>query len=95
VNSSELGAQYGGFLATCKQEGARDLAAIKSCVMQRCSSVFGSRGLSELEAGCRWFVDWYQAADNPALVYKEVACPAELKGKGMNRSGGGSNSCGV
>lgn len=95
VTNAELGAQYGGFLGTCKQQGARDLAAIKSCVMQRCTSVFGSRGLSELEAGCRWFVDWFQAADNPALVYKEVACPQELKGRGMNRNTGGSNSCGV
>jgi hypothetical protein len=95
VNSSELGVQYGGFLASCKQGGAGDLAAIKSCVMQRCTSVFGSRGLSELEAGCRWFVDWFQAADNPALVYKEVPCPQELKGRGMNRNASGSNACGV
>lgn len=95
VSNSELGAQYGGFLASCKQQGARDHAAIKSCVMQRCTSVFGSRGLTELEAGCRWFVEWFQAADNPALLYKEVACPQELKTRGMNRSTTPSNACGV
>jgi hypothetical protein len=95
VSSGELGAQYGGFLASCKQQGARDHAAIKSCVMQRCTSVFGNRGLSELEAGCRWFVEWFQAADNPALLYKEVTCPQELKTRGMNRNTSPANSCGV
>lgn len=93
VSSSELGAQYGGFLAACKQSGSHD--AVKSCVMQRCSSVFGARGLTKLEAGCRWFVEWFQVADNPALQYKEVPCPQELKSKGMNRSTSGSNACGV
>ena len=95
VSNSELGVQYGGFLAACKQQGARDHASVKSCVMQRCTSVFGSRGLTELEAGCRWFVEWFQAADNPALLYKEVACPQELKSRGMNRSTNASNACGV
>ncbi len=84
---SELGEQYGGFLSTCKQGGASSHEAIKSCVSQKCTDVLGSRGLSELQAGCQWFVDWLQAADNPALVYKEVLCPSEISGKsGMNRT---------
>ena len=96
VGSSELGATYGGFLATCKQQmGAGNHAGVKSCVMQRCTSVFGARGLTKLEAGCRWFVEWFQVADNPALVYKEVACPQELKSRGMNRNTSGSNSCSI
>jgi Glycosyl hydrolase family 45 len=94
VSTSELGAQLGGFLTTCKQQGG-DHAALKDCVLKRCTSVFQSRGLSELDAGCRWFVDWFQVADNPALVYKEVPCPQELKTRGMNRSAAGSNACGV
>jgi hypothetical protein len=89
VSSSELGAQYGGFLSKCKQQhgyGA-SLDTYKSCVAHQCTSVFGSRGLKDLEAGCHWFVDWFQAADNPALKYKEVACPAALTSEsGMNRS---------
>jgi hypothetical protein len=89
VSSSELGAQYGGFLSKCKQQHgySASLDTYKSCVAQQCTSVFGSRGLKDLEAGCRWFVDWFQAADNPSLKYKEVACPAALTSEsGMNRS---------
>lgn len=96
VGSGELGATYGGFLASCKQQmGAGNHAGLKSCVMQRCTSVFGARGLSKLEAGCRWFVEWFQAADNPALVYKEVACPQELKSRGMNRNTSGGSACSI
>jgi hypothetical protein len=96
VSTAELGVQYGGFLSACKAGGGGgDLAAIKNCVMQRCSSVFGSRGLTELEAGCRWFVDWFEAADNPELLYREIACPQELKSRGMDRDTMDSSACGV
>lgn len=84
VSTSELGAQYGGFLAACKSGGNHE--SWKTCVLNRCSSVFGQRGLTELEAGCRWFVEWFQVADNPDLVYREVDCPQELTAKtGMRR----------
>jgi hypothetical protein len=88
VSNSELGAQYGGLLAACKQELGYNasLAQYKSCLINRCNSVFGSRGLTELQRACTWYADWFQAADNPALKYKEVACPAELTSRsGMNR----------
>jgi hypothetical protein len=98
VSNSELGVQYGGFLAACKQELGYNASSsqYKSCVANRCQKVFGSRGLSELQAGCQWFVDWFQAADNPALKYREVACPSALtSGSGMNRTSRNdiSNSC--
>jgi len=88
VSNSELGAQYGGLLAACKQELGYNasLAQYKSCLIGRCNSVFGTRGLTELQKACTWYADWFQAADNPALKYKEVACPAELTSRsGMNR----------
>ncbi len=88
VSNSELGAQYGGFLAACKQELGYNasLAQYKSCLTNRCNSVFGSRGLTELQQACTWYANWFEAADNPALKYKEVACPAELTSRsGMNR----------
>lgn len=99
VSNEELGVQYGGFLAACKQEIGWDasLQEYKSCVVNRCNSVFGSRGLTTLQQGCLWFADWFEAADNPALKYKEVACPAELtSGSGMNRTplNDISNACG-
>jgi hypothetical protein len=94
VPSSELGAQYGGLLASCKQQSnASDHNALKNCVMQKCMSVFEARGLTELAAGCHWYVDWFEVADNPALKYAEVPCPAELTGKGLRRAGSASNAC--
>jgi len=98
VSNEELGQQYGGFLAACKDDLGYNasLQQYKSCVANRCDSVFASRGLTELYQGCMWFVDWFQAADNPNLKYKEVSCPAELTGgSGMNRAplNDISNSC--
>lgn len=99
VSNAELGAQYGGFLAACKEELGWSAAhdALKSCVSQRCSNIFEAQNLTDLAAGCRWFVDWFEVADNPALQYKEVPCPnALVGGSGMDRSGRGdiSPSCG-
>ena len=92
--SSELGATYGGFLTTCKQQvSATDHQALKTCVMQRCSSVLEAEGLTELAAACKWFVDWFQVADNPALKYAEVPCPAELMNRGMRRGDSGGGAC--
>ena len=91
---SQLGATYGGFLASCKQQAnSSDLQALKSCVMQKCTSIFEQKGFTELAAGCRWFVEWFQAADNPNLKYGEVACPNELMNRGMRRGGGGGGAC--
>lgn len=66
--TSDLGAQYGGFLAGCNGD--------RSCVEQKCQSVFA--GKPELLAGCSWFLSWFNLADNPNLVYREVACPAAI-----------------
>ncbi len=89
VPTNELGEQYGGLLSTCKNTlgGQATHSQLKSCVVDKCSSVFGSRGLGELEAGCQWFVDWYEVADNPNIVYQEIPCPASITGKsGMDRT---------
>jgi hypothetical protein len=34
-----------------------------------------------LKAGCYWRFDWFQGADNPAVSFKSVACPAALTAK--------------
>jgi hypothetical protein len=90
VAASQLGPDYGGFLAACKASAsASDLSALKSCVMQKCTEIFASRGLAELESGCRWFVDWFHAADNPSLRYAEVPCPSAVSDRGIRRSSAG------
>ena len=84
VPSSDLGAQYGGFLTSCQQQLGYNASqeAYASCVSQQCMNVFEARGLADLADGCYWFAEWFGAADNPQLVYQEVECPAEL----VNRS---------
>lgn len=92
VSASELGETYGGFLARCKRQ-SNDHSALKSCVMQSCMNVFEAKNLTELAAGCKWFVEWYQVADDPALKFKEISCPSELMNKGIRRGGSPGNSC--
>ena len=74
----DLGAQYGGFLTQCQQSlGYADHAALKVCVRGKCDQVFdGQPGLEPMLAGCRWFVDWYELADNPTIDFAPVNCPA-------------------
>ena len=69
--SSDLGAQYGGFLSGCNGDTA--------CVQQKCQTVFA--GKADLMAGCTWFLNWFKAADNPNFVYKQVTCPSALTSK--------------
>lgn len=89
IPENELGERYGGLLSSCKEEIGYDRTSneYKSCLTNKCSSVFGSRGLSTLEQGCLWYADWFEAADNPALRYQEVDCPDALVSKtGMSRN---------
>jgi hypothetical protein len=66
--TSDLGAQYGGFLTGCNGD--------QSCVRDKCNAIFGDK--PGLMAGCEWFLGWYQAADNPNLTYERIACPSAL-----------------
>ena len=73
VSNSDLGAQYGGFLAGCNGS--------TSCVQQKCQTIFGNK--PDLLAGCNWFLGWFGAADNPNMVVKEIACPQMIKDRGL------------
>lgn len=78
VQTSELGATYGGFMTKCQEQNPGDHGKQKECVLGRCAAVFDEPGLANLKQGCEWYVGWYEAADNPNLKYQEVACPAAL-----------------
>lgn len=67
--TSDLGAQYGGFLLGCSGN--------KDCVRQKCQTVFANR--PDLMRGCDWFLGWFNAADNPNFVVKQIACPQDIK----------------
>jgi hypothetical protein len=91
TTKDKLGDQYGGVLGPCKRAGGD----VKACVRAKCDEIFKSKGLDELYQGCMWFVDWYQAADNPSVNYREVACPSDLVNRsGMNTTKSPTSSCG-
>jgi Glycosyl hydrolase family 45 len=69
--TSDLGAQYGGFLAGCNGD--------TGCVQQKCQTVFS--GKPDLLAGCAWFLGWFNAADNPNFTYTQIACPSDITNK--------------
>jgi hypothetical protein len=82
--NSDLGERYGGFFLACQKQNGFNHAAAKSCAQQKCQSVFANK--PDLLAGCNWFLSWFNAPDNPALVFKEVACPAAITAKsGLRR----------
>ncbi len=87
---SDIGERFGGFLQTCRNQGNQSHEDLKSCVAGYCSSVLGT--LPDLYAGCMWFVDWYEVADNPTVVYEPIECPAEIaNASGLN--GQSHDSC--
>jgi len=98
VSNSALGEQYGGLLATCKKELGYNASAAQyqSCLRNKCTGLFtDARGLGQLREGCLFYVDWFQAADDPKMVYKEVSCPSAIQQKSNLRAGTGSaNACG-
>jgi hypothetical protein len=65
--TSDLGAQYGGFLTECT--GAH--SAKKECVRQECMKIPAGRARD----GCIWFVDWFEVADNPKFTSEQTNCP--------------------
>lgn len=78
VNNSQLGAQYGGLYTDCENSLGADAPheKLKSCVAEKCNALFTKR--PTLLEGCLWFTTWYEAANNPELLYKEVTCPQAL-----------------
>jgi hypothetical protein len=70
-SSADLGSTYGGLLSECGND--------PTCMKNKCQSVFGA--FPTLLAGCNWFTGWFQSADNPQLIYKQVPCPPQLTSK--------------
>lgn len=80
ATADQMGKRYGGFLSACQDKLGWDAPhdSYKGCVKKRCEDLFLESGREDLMDGCRWFVDWFEAADNPNLVFKEVECPDAL-----------------
>jgi len=91
------GHKNGGLLTSCFWEdgvtGVQELRDAgwsatleewQACLRKKCRAVFSNiqndpSGL--LLKGCLWHADWYMAADNPTVLYKEVPCPQYFKDK--------------
>lgn len=65
--TSDLGAQYGGFLSECTGSHS----AKKECVRTECMKIPAGAARD----GCLWFVDWFQVADNPKFTSQQTDCP--------------------
>ena len=78
VPASGLGANGGGFLTECQQSLGWDNTAesYQNCVIQKCEEVF--KDWPNLLRGCKWYAEWYMAADNPTYNWEEVECPQYL-----------------
>lgn len=83
VSKEQLGVTYGGFLSSCQQTLGYDaaLAKYQTCVIDMCEAVFPNH--PNLLRGCKWFAEWYMAADNPTYNWEEVECPKYLVDKYM------------
>ncbi|MDR2731994.1 MAG: hypothetical protein LBB36_02115, partial [Fibromonadaceae bacterium] len=46
----------------------------QTCLKNKCS-IFTN---AALKAGCEFYADWFMAANNPTILYKEVDCPQYL-----------------
>ena len=66
---ADFGAQYGGFALTCQYD--------PGCTSNMCNNAFGSA--PDMLAGCLWYVDWMQTADNPAVLFAPTQCPEAIR----------------
>lgn len=82
VQDHQLGERYGGLMLACQKQN-NELEARKSCTLNACNQLFGNN--PQLLAGCKFQVEWLNAADNPRVTFQQVPCPGELTSKsGLN-----------
>jgi len=77
VSKAQLGKQYGGLLSTCEEENNYEFSKYKQCLTTKCN-IFTNATLKE---GCLFYANWFEAANNPTMLYKEVDCPQYLINK--------------
>ncbi len=80
MSAEALGSRMGGLLTDCDNEitgWSATLDQWQTCLRNKCNTTFGNKSKILLE-GCLWQADWYMAANNPSVLYKEVECPQYL-----------------
>jgi uncharacterized repeat protein (TIGR02543 family) len=81
ISNSRLGQQYGGLLSDCETQlgwANGTLAQYQSCLRAKCNDVFSDPKHALLKEGCNFYADWFMAANNPKVTYRETTCPQEL-----------------
>jgi hypothetical protein len=93
----DRGHSHGGLLTSCFwTDGITGIQELRdggwnatleewqACLRKKCRLAFSdilNDPNGSLLKGCLWFADWYMAADNPTVLYKEVECPQYFKDK--------------
>ena len=78
TDASVLGANGGGIGRVCFEQVGWDgeVADFQKCIIDGCEKAFGK--WPNLLRGCKWYAEWYMAADNPTYNWEEVECPQYL-----------------
>jgi len=78
TDASVLGANGGGIGRVCFEKVGWDgeVAAFQECIIDGCEKAFAK--WPNLLRGCKWYAEWYMAADNPTYNWEEVECPQYL-----------------
>ena len=88
----DIGNAFGGMLARCQGcegDGADCTPPdppipheeLRTCVRNMCEIAFVDSSMpnfEKLKAGCDWYVDWFEMADEPTVRFREVRCPAGI-----------------
>ena len=78
TDASVLGANGGGIGRVCFEQVGWDgeVADFQKCIIDGCEKAFAK--WPNLLRGCKWYAEWYMAADNPTYNWEEVECPQYL-----------------
>ena len=78
TDASVLGANGGGIGRVCFEQVGWDgeVADFQKCIIEGCEKAFSK--WPNLLRGCKWYAEWYMAADNPTYNWEEVECPQYL-----------------
>jgi len=75
VSKEQLGDNSGGLLSACEREtNYAGGNKYRDCLKSKCN-IFTNATLKE---GCLFYAEWFEAAGNPTMHYKEVDCPQYL-----------------
>jgi hypothetical protein len=76
VPASSLGDTFGGLMLTCEQNDNYNYSEYTQCTISACQTLFANS--ATMDTGCDFIINWMKGANNPNLMYTQVACPSAL-----------------